>query len=236
MDVLDDFERDEMKIEIKSRYSGDALFSVEAKSLKIAIEMAVKQGANLEGANLRGADLIGADLRGADLEGAYLRGAYLRGAYLEGADLRGADLIGADLRGADLRGADLRDADLRDIKSDFFGRLTAAKQEVQGLYDYLIRGKINGSCYEGICACFCGTIANLRKENYENLSIDLKPDSDSPTEKWFLSIHEGDTEVSNQVVKITAEWMREFMQANDIAIPEYKLVSSFDNQELFANG
>ena len=229
-----------MKIKIKSRF-GYALFSVEAKSLKIAIEMAVKQGANLEGANLRGADLIGADLRGADLRGAYLRDADLRDAYLEGANLEGAYLRGADLRGADLRGgylrdADLRGADLRDIKSDFFDRLTAAKQEVQGLYDYLIRGKINGSCYEGICACFCGTIANLRKENYENLSIDLKPDSDSPTEKWFLSIHKGDTEVSNQVVKITAEWMREFMQANDIAIPEYKLVSSLNNQELFANG
>ncbi len=128
-----------MKIEIKSRFSSDILFSIETNSLKLAVEAAVKsktylrgaylggaylrdadlRGAYLRGAYLRGAYLGGAYLRDADLRGAYLGGAYLRdadlrGAYLRGADLRGADLGGADLRGAYLRGADLRDADLRD--------------------------------------------------------------------------------------------------------------------------
>ena len=79
-----------MKFEIKHRISGDILFSVKTESLRLAVGLAVKAGA----------DLGGADLRGADLSGAYLRDAYLRDAYLSDADLRGANLRGADLRDA----------------------------------------------------------------------------------------------------------------------------------------
>jgi pentapeptide repeat protein len=121
-----------MKFEIKSRRNGSILFSFETESIKLAVEAAVKKGADLEGAYLEGADLKGADLKGAylkgadlegaDLEGAYLKGAdlegadlegaYLKGAYLEDADLKDAYLEGADLKGADLKGADLKGADL----------------------------------------------------------------------------------------------------------------------------
>jgi len=62
--------------------------------LKSALEIAVKQRANLEGANLYGADLRGANLEGANLYGADLRGADLEGANLYGADLEGIKLIG----------------------------------------------------------------------------------------------------------------------------------------------
>jgi hypothetical protein len=111
-----------MLFEIKHRYNGNVLFSLECGSLKLCVETAVKEKADLRDANLRGADLRdadlggaylrGADLGGADLGGADLRDANLRGAYLRGADLGGADLGGANLRGADLGGADLRGADL----------------------------------------------------------------------------------------------------------------------------
>ena len=59
-----------MLIEIKSRWDGHVIFSVEARSLKAAVEIAVKQRANLYGANLSGADLYGANLYGANLAGA----------------------------------------------------------------------------------------------------------------------------------------------------------------------
>ena len=80
-----------MKIEIKSRCSVSILFSVETESLKLAVELAVKDGAYLSGAYLGGADLRGADLGGADLRGADLSGADLRGAKLKAAD--GTDLL-----------------------------------------------------------------------------------------------------------------------------------------------
>ena len=120
-----------MKIQIKSWLNASILFECEADSLKIAVELAVKQRADLRGADLQGADLRGAYLRGADLQGAYLRGAYLRGAYLQGADLRGAYLQGADLRGADLQGAYLQGE-----------KLDKAPLMIQGLnWDILITKK-----------------------------------------------------------------------------------------------
>jgi len=41
-----------MKVEIKHRFNGSVLFSLECESLKICVEAAVKAGANLAGANL----------------------------------------------------------------------------------------------------------------------------------------------------------------------------------------
>ncbi|OUE48250.1 hypothetical protein BZY94_01015, partial [Burkholderia territorii] len=65
-----------MKIEILNRWTLKVIFECEADSMKIAVEMACKQGAYLSGANLRGAYLSGADLRGAYLSDADLSGAY----------------------------------------------------------------------------------------------------------------------------------------------------------------
>ena len=69
-----------MDFSIKHRFTGAVLFSLECDSLKICLETAVKQKADLRGAYLRGAYLRDADLRGADLRGAYLGGADLRDA------------------------------------------------------------------------------------------------------------------------------------------------------------
>ena len=77
-------------IEIKNRYSGTVICTVDAE--------------NLRGANLRVANLYGANLTWADLTGANLYGANLYGADLYGADLYGADLYGAYLRGANIDG------------------------------------------------------------------------------------------------------------------------------------
>ena len=64
-----------MLVEIKHRLSGSVLFSVEAGALRLAVEIAVKQRANLYGADLYGANLSGADLSGANLSRANLFGA-----------------------------------------------------------------------------------------------------------------------------------------------------------------
>ena len=92
-----------MKFEIKSRYDGRVLFSLETESLRSCVEAAVKSGARLSGAYFGGADLGRADLRGARFGGAYFGGAYFGGAYLGGAYLGGADLGGAYLGGAKLK-------------------------------------------------------------------------------------------------------------------------------------
>jgi Family of unknown function (DUF5758)/Pentapeptide repeats (8 copies) len=94
-----------MKIEIKSQWNSKILFTAEVASLALAVQAAVKAGADLGGANLYGADLGGANLYGADLGGADLGGADLGGADLRRANLGGANLGGADLRRANLGGA-----------------------------------------------------------------------------------------------------------------------------------
>jgi len=137
---------------IEIKHNGSVLFKADVGSIKLAIEAAIKGGANLRGASLcgadlRGADLYGADLYGADLRDASLRGADLRGASLRGADLCDADLYGADLRDADLRGVNLYDADLRGANlrdADLRGAdLCGADLRGASLYDADLRGAKN---------------------------------------------------------------------------------------------
>ena len=61
-----------MKIEIKHKYSGSVLFSLETKNIRLAVEAAIKSSANLRYADLSSADLRYADLRSADLSYANL--------------------------------------------------------------------------------------------------------------------------------------------------------------------
>jgi len=68
-----------MKIEIKTRYTNEVLFShdCEDNTISKTLKEGLKKGANLEWANLKGAYLKGANLEWANLEGAYLKGAGL---------------------------------------------------------------------------------------------------------------------------------------------------------------
>jgi len=235
------------KIEIKT-FGGTLLFTFETEdnSVKKTVEEARRKGADLEGAYLRGADLEGAYLRGADLEGAYLRGADLEGADLrdadlEGADLRGADLEGADLRGADLEGADLEGADLRgaylegaDLRGaenlpqslinictrDMLYVFNALKEELPFLRAQLIAGKVNGSQYEGQCACLVGSLAGSKGQN--KTKDDVKKFCEkikhydiglhNPGENWFWNIREGDTPKKSPFAKLALKLIDEVLE------------------------
>ena len=83
-----------MKIQIKNCFDFSVIFECEADSMKLAVELAIKSGANLSMANLSGADLYGANLSVANLSGANLSRADLSGANLSGSYLYGANLYG----------------------------------------------------------------------------------------------------------------------------------------------
>ena len=127
------------------------------------------------------------------------------------------NLIGANLRGANLNCANLNGANLLFFKTDFFDTLIRTPKEIEGLKQALIDGKVNGSQYEGECACLVGTIANIRHEKYNQLGNGLEPNSSRPAERWFMGINEGDTPENNQISKITVEWIDEFKQLLETA-------------------
>ena len=106
------------------------------------------------------------------------------------AGLYGANLYGANLRDANLRGADLRGANLRSFKADMWMTLHQARGEVPALIAALRDGRVDGSQYEGECACLVGTMANAAHKPY----ADFLPDhsSNHPAEQWFMMIRKGD--------------------------------------------
>ena len=132
-------------------------------------------------------------------------------------DLRDSDLRGSNLRGSNLRDSDLSDSDLSDIRNDLWAVLLFFPNEVLALREALITGKVEGSTYEGDCACLVGTIANARHCNYKLLP-QLKPDSSRPAERFFLAIKKGDTPETNQAAKLALEWIDTWLSQTGLLV------------------
>jgi uncharacterized protein YjbI with pentapeptide repeats len=180
-------------------------------------ERAVLTDAVLTDAVLTRADLTDAVLTRAVLTDAVLTRAVLTRAVLTRADLTDAVLTDAVLTDADLTDAVLTRAVLtravltravlRSFKTDFWAILLQNTAEIPGLLAALKEGRINGTTYEGECACLVGTIANVKKCDVHS----LERDSLRPAERWFLQISKGMTPETSGVVKLTVEWVEEFL-------------------------
>jgi hypothetical protein len=180
--------------------------------------------ADLRAANLRAADLRAADLSDANLRAANLSAANLSAANLSAADLRAANLRDANLRAANLRAANLRAANLRDVREDLFAVLAKAPNEVTGLLAALREGRVDGTQYEGDCACLVGTIANLRHEPHDALKIDLEPDATRPAEVFFLAIGQGDTPENSAVSRVVVEWIEQWLREQGREVPAHRVL------------
>ncbi len=95
-------------------------------------------------------------------------------------------------------------------KHDFWAVLLKAKTEISGLRDFLINGQIDGTKYEGECACLKGSIANIKNCHYTKIPL-IKADSSEPSEIWFLQIKKGMTPENSEIVKLTVAWIDEFL-------------------------
>jgi len=173
--------------------------------------------ADLTDADLTRADLTDADLTRADLTDAYLEGADLTRAYLTRADLTRAYLTRADLTRADLTGADLTDACLRAFKADMWLTLAQNRNEVPGLIAALKEGRVDGSQYEGDCACLVGTVANIKGVSYATIDHS----SDNPAERWFMMIRKGDKPGDKTgggfAAQKALEWAEEFADLHGVS-------------------
>ena len=111
-------------------------------------------------------------------------------------------------RDADLRDANLRGANLWQLPADFIRQcsrdilfiLHCLPKEVKFLKNKLIGGEVDGSQYEGTCACLIGTLAN-GDGGMEKVCQTI-PFYDKGThnfgETFFLNIKKGDTPENNQ--------------------------------------
>ena len=187
------------KFEVRNRWTNKVQFTAE---ISVTPDMlpSVKTALAVKWARENNADLRDADLRGADLSGA---------------DLRGAALIDADLRGADLSGADLRQ-----FKADFFMILAMGHAEVPHLIRALREGKVDGSTYDGECACLVGTLENGGASG-------IPHDSSSPAEQWFVPIRKGMKPGDNNEGGFRAakalEWALEYARLTGIVVEDVAL-------------
>jgi uncharacterized protein YjbI with pentapeptide repeats len=245
-----------IKFDVLNRFSGAIQFTAEIDcadsephswKLRLAVQWAIKTGADLSDTDLSGAKLSDTDLSGADLSGAKLSGAKLNytdlsdtdlsgadlrraklnyaklsGAKLSDTDLSDTDLSGADLSGAKLSGAklsdtDLSDTDLRRAKEDFLREVLKMPGELEFLRDAIRNGKINGSVYEGECACLAGTLSKATGKSWSIFKDDspIAIDASSPRERFFMGIAEGDTPETNPISAIALEWTNKAISIRD---------------------
>lgn len=121
--------------------------------------------------------------------------------------------LGFAVRKAVAEKADLSDADLQPIRADFYDVLAWAPSEVPALIEAIKSGRVDGSTYQGECACLVGTIANVRGVNYES----LEHASYRPIERFFANIRLGDTPETNQSSAIAVDWTQEWLTSMQAA-------------------
>jgi hypothetical protein len=175
------------KLQILSIF-GSLLFEYEAEdnTLTKTVQAAVKSSA----------DLSFADLSSANLHSVNLSSANLHSADLSSANLHSVNLSSANLHSADLRSAKNLPASYINLCSrDMLFVFEHLKGELPAFREKLVAGKIDGTQYEGDCACLIGTMGNL--DGGVDKVCSRIPFYDKGLhnygEQWFWQIHQGDT-------------------------------------------
>ena len=125
------------------------------------------------------------------------------------ANLRSANLCSADLRSADLRSADLKDiinlpqSYINQCSRDILFIFRSLKKELPFLKEKLLAGEIDGTQYEGKCACLIGTLAKANGEINKVCQTITFYDKGLHNfgEQWFYQIKKYDTPDNNFFAK-----------------------------------
>jgi len=136
---------------------------------------------------------------------ALVSGGRVSGGRVSGGWVSGGEVSGGEVKEGEIIGLDPEEE--KAIKNDLYEILAQNRAEVPGLLEKLREGKIEGSVYQGSCACLVGTIANIKQCDYRTIG----PNVDRPAEQWFLGISEGDTPENSAIAKHTEKWILEFL-------------------------
>ena len=96
-----------MKIEIRHRYTNEVIYSCEAKTIREAVQKAVK-----ENVSLSNSDLSNSNFRNSDLRNSILRNSDFTNSDFTNSILRNSDLRNSDFRNSILTNSDLSNSDL----------------------------------------------------------------------------------------------------------------------------
>lgn len=103
-----------------------------------------------------------------------------------------------------------REDAIAQVRADFHDVFGWARPEVPAFLIALQEGRIDGSCYEGKCACLVGTIAKVRGVWFET----LPNDATRPAEEFIYPIEEGDTPATNPIAALVEQWTVEWLHDN----------------------
>lgn len=206
-------------------------------------------GANLAHANFFGADLTSAFLMRSNFENADLSYANLSHSWVNDAKFNNANLSHANLlncgvgaaeianvklnqaiiSGATFKGSTLKHpsvkAELEVVKNEFFRLLSIIKDNVTELYYTVAEGKTVGWETKKLVrhGSFIKTVAYVRKEPFDKLTVDLNLDADHIIERWFRGIRvvKGEQRYSVKIkgsctrtcatLRLFLRWLEEFM-------------------------
>lgn len=112
----------------------------------------------------------------------------------EGADLRGANLEGAYLRGSQKE--QIPKVWMNACSRDMLFVFEHLKNELPYLREKLIKGQVDGTQYEGECACLIGSLGRGQMDCINKVASAIpyyEIGLHNPGEQWFWNIHKGDT-------------------------------------------
>lgn len=92
------------------------------------------------------------------------------------------------------------------IRVDLYEVLDLARLEIPALLTAVREGRIDGSDYEGDCACLVGTIANVRGVNVWMLPTNAR----RLIEEFFRGIQPGDTPANSPISAAVEAWIVEY--------------------------
>ena len=103
-------------------------------------------------------------------------------------------------------------------RDDIWATLSALPHEILIVREALLLGLVNGSVYEGECACLVGTMAKAIGKNFNQIK-GLVPHATRPSEMWFRNIRPGDTPENNQFSALAVKWIDELLGNWGVVIP-----------------
>jgi hypothetical protein len=175
-------------------------------------------GSSFVGSSFVGSSFVGSSFDDSSFDGSSFVGSSFDGSSFVGSSFVGSSFDGSSFVGSSFVGSSFDDSSFDgecDAKADFIEVISRARLEIPAMVKALREGRVNGSTYEGECACLVGTLENAG-------ATGLPHDSERPIERWFMMISEGDkpgdSSPGGYAIGKALEWALEYCALTGILV------------------